>query len=82
MFVHTADLYDVIYSFKDYELEAHRTHALIRQDKTAVGMVDFDLAQHCGALICVSTMGHSSSMMTTAKRFAPLDFRRRRVRRD
>lgn len=31
MFTETADLYDAIYSFKDYAAEAETVHALVQQ---------------------------------------------------
>jgi SAM-dependent methyltransferase len=46
MFEQTADLYDAIYSFKDYEREADQIHALIGQHKTAASNGLLDVA--CG----------------------------------
>ena len=46
MFAQTADLYDAIYSFKDYNREADQIHALIQQHKTAPDDGLLDIA--CG----------------------------------
>lgn len=46
MFVYSAPFYDAIYSFKDYEGEAGRVHALIRQHGRSAGRALLDVA--CG----------------------------------
>jgi ubiquinone/menaquinone biosynthesis C-methylase UbiE len=46
MFAQTADLYDAIYSFKDYDREADQIHALIHQHKTTPDNGLLDIA--CG----------------------------------
>src|SRR5450432_1619549 len=46
MFERTADLYDAIYSFKDYEQEADQIHTLIGQHKRAPSNDLLDIA--CG----------------------------------
>ena len=46
MFTKTAQFYDAIYSFKDYEAEAQKLHALIEQHKQSQGNSLLDVA--CG----------------------------------
>lgn len=46
MFTKTAQFYDAIYSFKDYEAEAQKLHALIQQHKQSPGNALLDVA--CG----------------------------------
>lgn len=46
MFTKTAEFYDAIYSFKDYETEAQKLHALIQKHKQSRGNSLLDVA--CG----------------------------------
>lgn len=46
MFTKTAEFYDAIYTFKDYETEAQKLHALIEQHKQSQGNSLLDVA--CG----------------------------------